>query len=223
MKRTTINPADLLALHKAQFGDARMELEQAEGQPAPQQDAQKPAPPSEKGYPADTPVSEMTPEQRAAYDADKRAANKAARERWQQATRGMSADEVEAALSELDKVKRENENAIEKAVREAREQGANEARRESFEATAAAVLRIGLRASDVADDDLDEIVEQANLAAFEDGDGLVDDEKVARFVERNAGMAKLQQWPDMGQDHRRGGVMRESGEDLYARLHGKKK
>ena len=196
----TVSAADVLAFHRVAFGDARMEGDPAGGgDPAP-----VPSPPPSRpatdavDYPADTPVSEMTPEQRIAYDKAKREENAAKRREWREATGGRSAAEVRADLEELDRLRKAAETDVEKAVREAREEGAAAARSEEFSATALAVLRTGLRYHGLEDESaINDIVESANLAAFKAADGSLDDDKIARFVARNAGTASTT-WPDTG-------------------------
>lgn len=215
---STLTPAELLTFHKARFGDLRMDGDDDGGDEGDKnkgddksQGGQDPAP---DGFPADTPVADMTPEQQAAY--------------WkhqsrQHESRAKSRADYEAIKAERDKLKQANETDTDKAIREAREAGAADAIKTSFDKTAKALLRMGLRSANVEAKDIDEIVDQANLSAFADEHGDVDDEKVARYIKRNAGTAAQGQWPGTGQDRRGGGAPKESGSDLWERHYGSKK
>lgn len=214
--RPGITPAEVLAFHKARFGDLRMEDEGGEGEPAGSDDDAQEQQPGDKGFPANTPLAEMTPEQQAAYWKDK------ARKHEGTVKDRADYDALKAKAARLDELERAGETDTDKAIREAREAGAADAIKTSFDKTAKALLRMGLRSANVEDKDIDEIVEQANLSAFADEDGDVDDEKVARYIKRNAGTASsTPKWPATGQGNR-GSAPKESGQDLYARLHGKK-
>lgn len=203
----------LLAAHRSVFGDLRMEDDGGNG------DGQE-APEGEQQGANERPTLEqviadlnLTPEQIAG--------RLTASRKWEQrAKERVDYDDIKA---ERDALKQASETDVEKAVREAREAGAAEARQASYDSTAKALLRMGLKARGVAADDLDEIVTQANLAAFAGEDGDVDDEKISRYVERNAGTASTQQWPGTGQDRRGGGTQKESGSDLWEKHYGTKK
>lgn len=196
----------LLAAHRSVFGDLRMEDDgdNGDGQETPEGEQQGANErPTLEQVIADL---NLTPEQIAG--------RLTASRKWEQrAKERVDYDDIKA---ERDALKQASETDVEKAVREAREAGATEARQASYDSTAKALLRMGLKARGVAADDLDEIVTQANLAAFAGEDGDVDDEKISRYVERNAGTASSSNdWPDTG---RRGGgdgrPERRTGEEL---------
>lgn len=114
--------------------------------------------------------------------------------------------DYERVVKELGELKQANESASEKAIREAREAGASEARQQTSAATAEAVLRIALRNAnkDISDDDLEEAVSLTNLSALVTEDGGIDEKKVLVAVGRHAGTASGSNnaGPDMGQGNR---------------------
>ncbi|HEY1177863.1 MAG TPA: hypothetical protein VGF17_17035 [Phytomonospora sp.] len=171
---------------------------------------------ADKGFPENTPLAEMTVEQREAYW--KHQARK------HEATAKGRAD-YDAIKAERDQLKQANETDAEKAVREAREAGKAEARTEAANDTVKALLRMGLRVRGITDDaELDEIVSTVNLAAYADEKGAVDDSKVLRTIDRLAGTAGSTEGPDTGQGNR-GGQTRKSGVSagaaMYAASRGK--
>ena len=224
-------PEQLLDFHRAHFGDTRMEGENTPsgngdnvgqgGDEPPSGGAHADPPPaggeSDKGFPADTPLSEMSVEQREAYWKDK------ARKHEQRANERADYDDLKAKADRLDEIERENESEKDKAVREAREEAVRDALSGVHQQTVQAMARMALRARGVKDEEITSFVTETNLSAFVSDDGQVDDERLLARVDRYAGTAGGQQrWPGTGQD-RRGGATRESGSDLYDRLHGSKK
>lgn len=220
-----ITAADVVAFHRSVFGDLRMENDPdptdppAPTPPAPTPTPQAPTdptdPPAPTGFPADTPLTEMTVEQREAYWKHQ------ARKHETRSNARADYDEIKA---ERDRLKQATETDTEKAVREAREAGKAEARSEVVNETVKSLLRMGLRARGVKDEDLDEVVSTINLSAHADDNGVVDDEKVLRTVNRLAGTAG-NAGPDTGQGNR-GGQTRKSGvsagAELFAASRGKK-
>jgi len=220
--RPGVTPADVLSFHRGVFGDARMSNDDPPAPPAtpttPPVTPPTPPPPADAptGFPADTPLTEMTVEQRENYWKHQ------ARKHESRANARADYDSVKA---ELDRIKQANETDSEKAIREAREAGKSEARTEVVNETVKALLRMGLRANGVKDDDLDEIVSTINLSAYADDKGLVDDEKVLRTINRLAGTAGSNTGPDTGQGNRgkqttKSGV--SAGAELFAASRGKK-
>lgn len=208
----------LLAAHRSVFGDLRMEDESA-----PAGDDSQETPPADessahedKGFPDDTPLAEMTSEQREAYWKDK------ARKHERRATERADYDDLKAKAARLDELERANESAVDKAVREAREKAEADTRTAVRQETVQAMARMALRAKGVKDEEIASFVTETNLSAFVSDDGQVDDERLMARVDRYAGTAGGQRWPDTGQD-RRGGSVTESGSDLYDRLYGTKK
>lgn len=218
----------LLEAHRSVFGDLRMEddgegADGGEGAPdGGNDDGRDPETPSGsgddsgKGFPANTPLAEMSVEQREAYWKDK------ARKHEQRANDRADYDDLKAKADRLDEIERENESEKDKAVREAREKAAKDVRAEIEAETVQAMARMALRSRGVKDEEITSFVTETNLSAFVSDDGQVDDERLLARVDRYAGTAGGQKWPGTGQD-RRGGAVKESGSDLYDRLYGSKK
>lgn len=218
----------LLAAHRSVFGDLRMENnEPGSNEPPPADDTagdppadppqDPPAdPPAGKGFPADTPLAEMSVEQREAYWKDK------ARKHESRANERSDYDDLKAKAARLEELERENESEKDKAVREAREEASREALAGVHEQTVNAMARMALRSRGVKDEDIESFVTETNLSAFVADDGQVNDERLLARVDRYAGTAGGKRWPGTGQD-RHGGATKESGSDLYDRLHGSKK
>jgi len=213
----SITAADIVKFHRSVFGDLRMENDPAPTDPpAPTPPAPTPPPvptppaPTDPptGFPADTPLTEMTVEQREAYWKHQ------ARKHESRANARADYDTVKA---ERDQLKQSVETETEKAVREAREAGASDARQAAANETVAAMLRMGLRARGIDGDDLTEVVSTINLAAHANDKGEVDDEMVLRTVNRLAGTAGGSAGPDTGQGNR-GGQTRKSGVSAGAEL-----
>lgn len=211
----------LLAAHRSVFGDLRMEGEEDDAGDPPAGEGGPPAtadPPARegKGFPTDTPLSEMSVEQREAYWKDK------ARKHEQRANDRSDYDDLKAKADRLAEIERASESATDKAVREATERAQADTRAAVRQETVQAMARMALRAKGVKDEEITSFVTETNLSAFVSDDGQVDDERLMARVDRYAGTASGQKWPDTGQD-RRGGVVKESGSDLHDRLYGSKK
>lgn len=133
-----------------------------------------------------------------------------ASKKWER--RATSSDRVDRAdyqkvVEERDKLKQQHETEQEKAVREAHEKGASEARAQGSNAAAEAVLRIALRSAskDISDDELNEAVSLTNLSALVAENGSIDEKKVLAAAGRYAGTAgggTNSGRPDMGQGNR---------------------
>ena len=204
----SITAADVVKFHRSVFGDLRMSNDDPTDPPAPTPPAPTPPVPTPPaptdpptGFPADTPLTEMTVEQREAYW--KHQARK-------HESRANARSDYDTVKAERDQLKQASETDTEKAVREAREAAKAEARTEVASDTVKAMLRMGLRARGVTDDDLDEVVATINLSAHADDKGVVDDEKVLRTINRLAGTAGSSAGPDTGQGRRGKGESRPS-------------
>lgn len=218
----------LIAAHRSVFGDFRMEDDgeggddgqQAAGEQQGSGDGEHQVPPADKGFPADTPLSEMTAEQQTAYWRDKAQKHE---KTWKSVIdKNLTPDQVLAMQSRLAEAEREALSDHERALADARKAGADEARAASHQDTAAAMARMALRARGVKDEEIASFVDETNLSAFVSDDGQVDDERLMARVDRYAGTAGGQKWPATGQG-RRGGAVKESGSDLYDRYYGTKK
>lgn len=203
-----IDPALILAFHRATFGDLRMEdTSDAEAGGSAEE------PPAKSLEDVVTELG-LTPEQIAG--------RLEASRKWE--TRAKSRADYDAIKAQRDELLAASESATDKAIREATEAGRAAAQAESFTETATALLRMGLRAHGVtSDNDIAEIVDAANLESFKDESGRVDDDKITRYVQRNAGTASIK-WPGTGQDRGGAAVGKsgiDAGKDMYAASRGK--
>ena len=186
--------------------------QQADPQQADPQPAQQPA--EDKGFPADTPLAEMSVEQREAYWKDK------SRKHENRAKERIDPAEYQRVLEQLQQQQRADETEHEAALREAREAAAAEAVQGFHTQTAASMARMALRAKGVQDDDeVKAFIEETNFATFIGEGGTVDEERLWARVERYTGTGSAQQWPGTGQD-RHSTRIKESGSELYDRMHG---
>lgn len=102
-------------------------------------------PPADKGFPENTSVSEMTPEQRAAYDQHKREQNRLRAQEWKAATDGRTAAQVKADLDELAALRQEKLTPSEKAIEAARAEGRREALEQANRTAVTALIDGALR------------------------------------------------------------------------------
>lgn len=210
----TIDPAMVLAFHRSTFGDLHMEETGVEETGA--ETLVETGDAGDQAKTLDQVVAELglTPEQIAG--------RLEASRKWE--NRAKARQDYDAIKAQRDELLAANESAMDKAIREATEAGRASAQAESFAETATALLRMGLRAHGVTEDgDISEIVSAANLDAFKDENGHVDDDKITRYVQRNAGTASTQ-WPGTGQA--RGGTGprttgMKAGSDAYDRHYAK--
>ena len=170
-----------------------------------------PAPGGDAGYPRDTPLSEMTTEQQAAYWKAKARKHEAT---WQSVIdKNLTPEQVLAMQERLAEAERAALTDHERAVADARQEGRAEGVRESATATAKSLLRLALRSAqkDISDDELDRFVALTNVSALVTEDGGVDEDMVLEAVKyRTAGRAEPGSSADMGQG-RRGEAAAPSG------------
>lgn len=218
--------AALLAKNREKYGDLVMMADPPEsGSEDPPNDPPGDGgdPPSgepnssngDKGYPPDTPVKDMTAEQRAAYDADKREKNRQQREQWRDATRGKTPEQIKADLAELDNLRQANESAVETAVREARADERTKVLAETNDRLSKAMLRTALSARGKSDEQIDQILSTTALAAFV-VEGDVADDKVAAYADLIAGpvTGASNQWSGTGQGTSSPPPSRMSGKEI---------
>lgn len=157
-----------------------------------------PVPTPDKGFPAETPVAEMTVVQQAAYWKFQ------ARKHEQTARDRGDYDDLKAKAAEADRLRQERETEAEKQVREAREQARAEALRESAPRLVAAEFRAALSGR-LSDDQRDALIEDINPDRYLNADGTVD---IAKVRERADKIAPVSRAPRP--DHSQGG--RESSQ-----------
>jgi len=212
---------DLLAFHRATFGDAVMEAG-ADGEAAGVTGAASgdtAGAAAATGFPANTPWREMEPEQQVAYWQHQ------ARKHEDRATR---AADYDAVVAERDRLRAATLSDAEKAIEDARKESAEAARAEVRAQTLPALVRAEFKAAAagrVPADALATLIAPLDLTKFLTADGgEVDADKVQQYV---AGIAPVggKTWPDMGQA-RRGDTGKatgvSAGRSLYEDRHAKK-
>lgn len=168
-------------------------------------------PPGEKGFPENTPLTEMSVEQREAY-------HKYHSRQWQARAEARSDyDAIKAKAAELDKLREASQTEQERAVAAARAEGAAEAARTANEKAARAILRSSLAERGKTADEVEAIVAATNLSAFVVNDD-VDTIKVGAHVDLLAprGATTTLPRPDLGQGRRE--ARKSSGSDVGADL-----
>lgn len=197
-------------------------------------EAQKPAPPKQqpggdagegggqqqedRGYPADTPVAEMTEAQQAAYW-------KYHSRHWQARAEGRK--DYDQIKNERDQLKAQTQTAEEKAIEDARAEGRAEALKEYAPRVARGTLISALATRGMKREEIDAQLEFVDLSKFVTADGETDADKVEAYVQGVA-PSTGQTWPDMGAGRRgdpggrKAGGSVQAGRDAYHNRHKKK-
>lgn len=181
--QNVFRPLDLAAVfarNKEMFGDFRMEADAGEGSDDGSQDASSTGGATDKGFPADTPVAEMTAEQQVAYW--KAASRK--HEGRAKAFDGLTPDELAELrdkASKHDALEHELMSDRDRAVADAKKAAESELSSKFLPKLVAAEFRAAA-AGKVAADKLAAALEFADMGKFVKA-GEVDAEKVAKFVE----------------------------------------
>jgi hypothetical protein len=197
---------NLLAFHKARFGDARMEEGgegdegEGAGEGAGKGKAAGATSSSDRGFPENTPVDEMTAPQREAYW--KHQSRK--HEERVKAFGNLTPDALKALqdkASKHDALERELMSDKDKATAEAREKALAEATprvvRAEFKAAAKGVL---------SNDQLAALLEDRDLSKYVDANGDPDEDKIAKLVTAFAPAKTTRTGPSAtGLGHRSGG------------------
>lgn len=132
------------------------------------------------GFPSNTPVSDMTDAQQAAYWRNESQKHQG---RYKNLTGDRSFDDTKKALEEYARIQKEQMTPAEQALAEAREQGKSEGIKVEREQAARAIFEGALRGGGIKDDDLNELVANFNVAGYI-GDNGVDAAKIAAFAAR---------------------------------------
>lgn len=170
------------------------------------------------GFPANTPVKEMTEAQQAAYW--KHHARK-----WE--NRATGREDYDDVKAELDRLKRERMSDQDKAVEDAKRTAREEALREFGPKAVETMLTGILTARGIKDDEVKAQLEFVNLSKFLTPKGEVDTEKVNNYVQGVAPGRSSQQWPDMGggrrgdPGNRKAGGSVQAGRDAFDQRHKK--
>lgn len=214
--------AQIMAIHKAQFGGYRM---QEDGDPAgggnPGEAASftDPATGEKFAFPAETATKDMTPEQRSEYWR-----HKARKHEDASKARG----DYDAIKAERDQLRAasmtDSEKATEAAITKAADEARADERSKLSAQIASARLHGALTARGLKDEQITAIIAPLNPNHFLT-DGEVDAVKVSGFVDSLGVGSADRQWPDMGQGKRGSGEPAKSvgaGRDLYRDKHTKK-
>ena len=183
MSRKTLQPLDLatvFAHNKALFGDFRMEVEGDGGDDGQGSENKNGSQQQTEGYPADTPLEQMTAEQQVSYW-------KAQSRKHEQRAKtfgNLTADELAELrdkASKHDALEHELMSDKDKAIAEARKAAESEARSGMLPKLVNAEFRAAA-AGKVAADKLAAALEFTDVSKFVK-DGEVDVEKVGKFIE----------------------------------------
>lgn len=155
----------------------------------------------EKGFPANTPVSEMTTEQRAAYDAHKREEVRQAKQEWKDATGDRSAAQIKADLAELEELRRSKMSDNERAIADAKAEGRKSALAEIGPKAVESAFNLILP-SDMPETEKAEILGVIDLNKFLTSDNEVDTAKVKAHAARIAPAKGQGSGRDFGQGRR---------------------
>lgn len=230
----------LLNFHRATFGDARMENEGGDGsgtggsgesgseaeQGGSANDGKFKDPDTGETYdfPEDTPTADMNEAQKAEYWRHK------ARKHESRYRAIGDVDKLRSDSAELARIKREGLSDTDKALADAREEGANEARAEERGKYATQLVAAEFRAANAGRLDgakIQGVLEGIDPSKFLTSEGQVATDKVQQYVDGIA-PADTKKWPDMGQGRRGGGASKSTGsgvaagKDLYEDRHPQK-
>lgn len=234
----TINPTEpggierLLEFHRVTFGDARMETEAGTGTGAQNDGAgdgsnNQPGNAGQGGnnggadgkfkdpdtgdtydFPEKTPLKDMSADQQAEYWRHK------ARKHEARVTALGDVEQLRADAAELARLRREGMSENDKALADAREQAANEARTAERASFAEQLVTAEFRAANngrIETDRMKGLLEGIDPHKFLTPEGQVDTDKVKQYVDGVAPADTKQKWPDMGQGRRGGGAAKSSG------------
>jgi DNA-binding helix-hairpin-helix protein with protein kinase domain len=199
-------------------------MTQAPPDPAPAPPA-PPAPPAEPatGFPADTPVAEMTTEQQAAYWKDK------ARKHEARANARGDYDDIKAKAAELDKIREQQMSETEKAVTKAREEALAEGKRQAMTDLSSkytrAMLETALGTRGRTPEQVETLLRHVNFESYV-ANGEPDTDAIAAYADSIAGPVTgggQGRGPDHGQGNRgqQGKATGlKAGADMYRERHG---
>lgn len=132
------------------------------------------------GYPKDTPIAEMTDKQAAAYWKHNARRHEG---RVKDLVGERTPEQIKQDLAELAELKKAQQTPAEQALTAAREEGKKEAVTAERAKSATAIFKGALEAGGLTGDDLDEIVNNFNVAGYITDDG-VDTTKITNFAKR---------------------------------------
>lgn len=145
------------------------------------------------GYPKDTPVAEMTPQERDSYHAAKRREQQAKNQQWRTVTGDRTPEQLQADLDELAKLRTDKLTPADQALAAAREEGRSAAIATERQNSATAIFRGALESIEVPQtdgtkltlsaDEIDDLTTRLNVGSFITNDG-VDASGIAAFAKR---------------------------------------
>ena len=163
------------------------------------------------GFPEDTPVSEMSVEQQAAYWKHKARKHE---------KRSKDREDYDALKAERDQLKAAQMTDAERAVEDARKEGESTAAEKFSAKIAEASLRGALAGRGLDAETAESKLSYVDFGKFLNDNGEVDSDKVQRYIDDIAPQRQSGQWIDMGQgrrddtgDKRPGGSV-EAGRDI---------
>lgn len=167
------------------------------------------------GYPKNTKVADMTPEQERAYNRHQTRRHEARATSWQKAAGDRDPDKLRQDLEELEKLRRGKLSDSDKAVEDARKEEREKVTAESVPVMVTAAFELLL--DDMEPADFDDYIETLNLSAFVK-DGRVDTAKVKRHAAKVSGKTdgdgkggRGNRRPDLGGGSRRNNERRTEG------------
>lgn len=163
-------------------------------------------PNGEDGYPLDTPITEMTSEQQAAYWKHKARTHE---DKWKQVVnRNLTPEQVLEMQQQLDDANRARMSDHQREVDDARKEGANEVRAALMPqiVRTAIAAELARKAPQITDEDLQARTEYLDLTKFLTSKGEVDADKVSNYATTLAPAAPAaggdeggkKKFPDMG-------------------------
>lgn len=157
------------------------------------------------GFPANTPIAEMTDKEQAAYW---RNTSRKHEGNWKTIAGDRPLDEVRKDLDELGEIRKSQQTPADQALSERYDQGKADGLTAARTETATTLLRGSLEAAGVPEAELEELLPTINVATFI-GDNGVDTTKIQNFAKRFTPAGR-----DGQQDRRRdfGGGQRREGQ-----------
>lgn len=212
-----LTPEQVLAFHKARYAGVDLRMEGGDeggdkGENGDKGGGDAGAGGTDKGFPENTPLADMTPEQQVAYWKDKAQKHE---------SRNKSRGDYDQIKAERDRLKAATQTDADKAVDEAKKAGAAEATEKMAGLLVAAEFKAALAGKRKAEE-IATLVGGLDTKKFLTDSGEVDTDKVTQFA---AGLAPAGGWPDTGQGKTgttgaAKGV--SAGAEMYAAKRGKK-
>lgn len=190
--------------------------------PPPDPPAEEGKPPvrgnGEPGYPVDTPIAEMTPEQEAAYWKHKARAHE---DRWKQViNRNLTPEQVLEMQQQLDEANAARMTDHERRIADARKEAETETRAALMPqlVRAAITAELARKTPAITDEDVQARTEYLDLSKFLTNKGEIDTDKVSSYATTLAPTPGVEaggkRFPDMG-GGKRGGVTESAKARAY--------